>query len=158
MDPQCSTAVDTRGHKQCTPNWAMTLPVQRPLPGPINIYSIAWTIVHDNRLYHNVAAIPESRLVDFLNGEAVRGETSFVRKCPGRGKLRKDEMYICMYGPNVKRAQQHRCNNQQAWEAVLSSSKTDRIAQSRQVLQKVFQVCSPIIKVWQPWYASMEEN
>jgi hypothetical protein len=109
-----------------TPAWAIRLPVQHPPAGHFDIHALTWKLMEDNGIYHQVAAIPESRLPDFLVGEETRGHTSLLRKAScSKVNLLLDDKYVCKYGKQHHRRLQEGMNNQQHWDSAVSVGKMD---------------------------------
>jgi hypothetical protein len=111
------------------PGWAKDLKLQNPKPGPISVDDIAWKEIEDNRMNHDVAAIPAARLEDFLDGEEVRGSTCLLLKDDGAvNQLTCCDIYVCFYGKLKGTRMRARAHGQAAWDAVVTSGSKDAVA------------------------------
>jgi hypothetical protein len=87
--------------------------------------SLKWTLVPDNHLWHNVAAISEDRLADFIAGEEERGATELLR----RGQAKKkptvwlDDVYFCWNETQRNPELRDKSTSQEAFEEVVESGK-----------------------------------
>jgi hypothetical protein len=113
--------------REYTPKWArrQAKAIQHPAPGTFDVQSLAWKTEEYNGKFYCIAAIPESRLDDFVHGEEQRGRTSLHSKVCRKGNLRIGIELVCKYGRPQHRRLQMRAKDPQHWDRAVGSGKKE---------------------------------
>jgi hypothetical protein len=124
--PRSKRAKESAPH---VPTWSHRLLCQSPVPGPFDVECLQWEVIDDNCRTVSVAAIPVTRLDDFLDGEQVRGCTRLPirRSCSKYNNTKLNVTYECMSGKARGKFEQAR-HEDEAWELMLLGGKRDSVA------------------------------